>query len=98
MRSHSHGVWSDVADLASLYTGIPPKEFIQALVAEYAPGAGIGRHRDKPVFQRMAALSFSAPCTLRLRRKTGKHAHERQAAEIAPRPARTGNRKATLPR
>lgn len=72
-------------EAASRFTGIPAEDFIQALVTEYAPGAGIGWHRDKPMFQNIAALSFLAPCTLRLRRKTGKQTYERQSAQIAPR-------------
>src|SRR5581483_1893130 len=55
--------------LAGQFSGIPAAAFEQALVSEYAPGAGIGWHRDKAMFEDVVALSFVAPCTLRLRRK-----------------------------
>src|ERR1700761_404091 len=51
--------------LAGEVAGIPPERFQQALVTEYAPGAGIGWHRDKPMFEEVVAFSFLAPCTLR---------------------------------
>ena len=57
--------------IASEFAGIPESDLAQALVTEYAPGAGIGWHRDKPMFQDVVALSFLAPCVLRLRRADG---------------------------
>jgi alkylated DNA repair dioxygenase AlkB len=56
-------------ELAAQFGGLDPKEICTALVTEYAPGAGIGWHRDKPMFRDVLALSFLAPCVLRLRRK-----------------------------
>jgi alkylated DNA repair dioxygenase AlkB len=47
------------------------KTFQQILVTEYAPGAGIGWHRDKPQFEDVVGVSFLAPCVFRLRRKVG---------------------------
>jgi alkylated DNA repair dioxygenase AlkB len=44
----------------------------QALVTEYAPGAGIGWHRDKPMFEHVVAVSFLSPCVLRFRRSKEK--------------------------
>lgn len=69
---------------ASQFTGIDAGAFEQALVTEYAPGAGIGWHRDKPMFEDVVGFSFLASCTLRLRREetTG---WERRAVKIAPR-------------
>ncbi|MES2292688.1 MAG: alpha-ketoglutarate-dependent dioxygenase AlkB [Pseudomonadota bacterium] len=71
-------------ETASQFSGIPSEQLEQALVTEYAPGAGIGWHRDKPMFENVVALSFLAPCVLRLRRQDGK-GWQRQSAEIAPR-------------
>lgn len=45
--------------------------FVQALVNEYAPGAGIGWHRDRPVYGEILGVSFLAPCVLRLRQRAG---------------------------
>jgi len=70
--------------IASRFAGIPEPELAQTLVTEYAPGAGIGWHRDKPMFQDVVALSFLAPCVLRLRRAEDA-GWERAAVEIAPR-------------
>jgi alkylated DNA repair dioxygenase AlkB len=71
-------------EIASRLSGIPPSRLEQALVTEYAPGAGIGWHRDKPMFEDIVALSFLAPCVLRLRRQVGTD-WQREAVEISPR-------------
>jgi alkylated DNA repair dioxygenase AlkB len=71
-------------DAARQFSGIAADKLEQALVTEYAPGAGIGWHRDKPMFEDVVALSFLAPCVLRLRRQDGT-GWLRQSAEIAPR-------------
>jgi alkylated DNA repair dioxygenase AlkB len=71
---------------ASQFTGIPAHAFQQALVTEYAPGAGIGWHRDKPMFQDVVGLSFLAPCPLRLRQAVGP-SWERRSVPLAPRSA-----------
>jgi alkylated DNA repair dioxygenase AlkB len=71
-------------EIASQFSGITKENLEQALITEYAPGAGIGWHRDKPMFEDVVALSFLSPCVLRLRRQDGSH-WDRQAAPIAPR-------------
>jgi alkylated DNA repair dioxygenase AlkB len=70
--------------VASQLTGVPASAFEQALVTEYAPGAGIGWHRDKPMFESVVGLSFLAPCTLRLRQAAGS-GWERRSVALAPR-------------
>jgi alkylated DNA repair dioxygenase AlkB len=72
--------------IASGFSGIPTTVFEQVLVTEYAPGAGIGWHRDKPMFENVVGLSFLAPCALRLRRKAGTK-WERISFQIEPRSA-----------
>ena len=69
---------------AAKLAGLAADKFVQALVTEYAPGAGIGWHKDKPMFEKVVALSFAAPCVLRLRRPNGR-SWERASAEIPPR-------------
>jgi alkylated DNA repair dioxygenase AlkB len=49
--------------------GLDDGPFVQALVNEYAPGAGIGWHRDRPVYGEIIGVSFIAPCVMRFRRK-----------------------------
>jgi alkylated DNA repair dioxygenase AlkB len=71
-------------DIAADFAKLPAERFQQILVTEYAPGAGIGWHRDKPMFEDVIAFSLAAPCTLRLRRKDGT-AWTRSAQVVAPR-------------
>jgi alkylated DNA repair dioxygenase AlkB len=70
--------------IASQFSGIAEDKLEQPLVTEYTPGAGIGWHRDKPMFEKIVALSFLAPCDLRLRRKVGDH-WERRSIQVLPR-------------
>jgi hypothetical protein len=72
--------------IASRISGKPATAFEQVLVTEYAPGAGIGWHRDRPSYEDIVAVSFPAPCTLRLRRKAPP-GWERRAVLIEPRSA-----------
>lgn len=54
---------------AAAFAGMEPDAFQHALVTEYAPGAGIGWHRDKAVFGEVVGISLLAPCVLRFRKK-----------------------------
>ena len=56
---------------AASFAGLAPESLQQVLVTEYAPGAGIGWHRDKAEFGQVIGLSLLAPCTFRLRRRAG---------------------------
>jgi alkylated DNA repair dioxygenase AlkB len=71
---------------AAVFAGLGAERFEQALVTEYGPGAGIGWHRDKAVFQDVVAFSFLAPCVLRFRRRQGL-GWERRKLTVAPRSA-----------
>jgi len=44
----------------------------QVSCTEYAPGAGIGWHRDKPHFDEVFGLSLGSSCPFRFRRAAGK--------------------------
>jgi alkylated DNA repair dioxygenase AlkB len=70
-------------DIAARLSGVPAEAFIHVLIAEYAPGAGIGWHRDKPMFHHVVALSFLSPCRLRFRRLQG--TWQRRDVTVAPR-------------
>jgi alkylated DNA repair dioxygenase AlkB len=72
--------------LAASFAALEPEEFEHALVIEYGPGAGIGWHRDKPVFGEVVGVSLLAPCTLRFRRKVGEK-WERAHVKTQPRSA-----------
>ncbi len=54
---------------AARFAKLEPQALQHVLVTEYAPGAGIGWHRDKAVFGQVVGISLLAPCVLRFRRK-----------------------------
>jgi DNA oxidative demethylase len=56
---------------AAALAGREAEAFVHALVIEYAPGAGIGWHRDRPVFGDVVGISLLAPAPLRFRRRAG---------------------------
>lgn len=49
--------------------GAPVERLEHALVTEYAPGAPIGWHRDRPAFDQIVGVSLLGPATLRFRRR-----------------------------
>jgi alkylated DNA repair dioxygenase AlkB len=71
---------------AAEIAGVAAQSLQQVLVSEYAPGAAIGWHRDKPMFEDVVAFSFLAPCTLRLRRRRD-DGWDRRSIELRPRSA-----------
>lgn len=68
------------------FAGRPADAFVQALINEYRPGAGIGWHRDKPHFGEVAGISLLAACSFRFRRKAGA-GWDRETATLEPRSA-----------
>ena len=54
---------------AATFANMNPEDLQQAIVTEYTPGAGIGWHRDRPMFENIVGISLRAPCTFRLRLK-----------------------------
>lgn len=69
---------------AALFAGLAPELLEQVLLTRYDPGAGIGWHRDRPMFDHVVGVSLGAPAVLRLRRRntTG---FERRSVPLAPR-------------
>jgi alkylated DNA repair dioxygenase AlkB len=64
-----------------------PADLVQILVSRYPEGAGIGWHRDAPMFgSKIAGVSLLAPCRMRFQR-TVKGEREVAAVELAPRSA-----------
>ena len=47
-----------------------PGDFVHVLLARYDPGAGIGWHRDRDVFEQVVGVSLDTPATLRFRQRT----------------------------
>ncbi|SER13612.1 alpha-ketoglutarate-dependent dioxygenase AlkB [Sphingobium sp. YR768] len=52
---------------AADFMGLADEELVQALLIRYDPGASIGWHRDRPIFEHVVGISLGAPATLRLR-------------------------------
>jgi alkylated DNA repair dioxygenase AlkB len=73
-------------DKAAAFARIAPADFIHALLARYDPGAGIGWHRDRDVFEKVVGVSLGTPATLRFRQRTAK-GFRRARVEVAPRSA-----------
>jgi alkylated DNA repair dioxygenase AlkB len=71
---------------AGAFGGVEPDDFAHVLLARYDPGAGIGWHRDRDVFEQVVGISLDTPATLRFRQR--KSAGFRRAGlELAPRSA-----------
>jgi len=58
-----------VRERAAAFAGLDPVDLVHTLIIEYAPGAGIGWHRDRPTFDDVIGISLLSPCMFRLRRK-----------------------------
>jgi alkylated DNA repair dioxygenase AlkB len=56
---------------AAALVALPPGALGEALVTEYPPGAGIGWHRDAPVFGDVIGVSLLSACRLRFERGRG---------------------------
>jgi DNA oxidative demethylase len=54
---------------AAQIAGLDPDELVQALLVRYDPGAGIGWHRDRPVFEHVIGISLGSATTMRFRRR-----------------------------
>lgn len=71
---------------AAEFAQIGPGEFVHVLLARYDPGAGIGWHRDRDVFDQVVGISLASPAVLRFRRrKPG--GFDRAILDVAPRSA-----------
>lgn len=69
---------------AAEFAGLAPDALEQALLIRYGEGAGLGWHRDRPVFDAVVGLSLLAPAPLRFRRKAGTK-WDRFTLTVAPR-------------
>ena len=73
----------EVRSRAAEFAGLPEEALVQVLVTHYDPGAGIGWHRDRPVFEDVIGISLVAEASLRFRRRTGS-GFDRAALFLAP--------------
>jgi len=64
------------------------EDLVQILISRYPPGAGIGWHRDAPMFgSKIAGVSLLAPSRMRFQRTPRGGEREPHATELAPRSA-----------
>jgi alkylated DNA repair protein (DNA oxidative demethylase) len=76
-----------VRERAAELSGIASEQFVQTLVSRYPPGAGIGWHRDAPMFGApIAGVSLGSPSRMRFQRGK-REERETAAVELAPRSA-----------
>jgi alkylated DNA repair protein (DNA oxidative demethylase) len=69
---------------AARFTALEPGALVQALILRYDPGAGIGWHRDRPVFEHVLGISLGAPAVMRFRRRRP-GGFDRMSALLRPR-------------
>jgi alkylated DNA repair dioxygenase AlkB len=69
---------------AADFAGLEPDDLKQVLLTEYSPGAPIGWHKDRPVFEDVIGVSLQAPCQFRFRRNAGA-TWERASLIVEPR-------------
>jgi alkylated DNA repair dioxygenase AlkB len=75
-----------VREHAAAFAGLKPDDFVHVLLARYDPGAGIGWHRDRDVFEKVVGISLNTATTLRFRQRVST-GFRRAKLEIEPRSA-----------
>jgi DNA oxidative demethylase len=76
--------FASIRERSAALAGLDPSAWAEALVTEYAPGAGIGWHRDAPAFSLVAGISLAGRCRMRFQSGTGA-ARVTSAIELPPR-------------
>ena len=69
---------------AAAFADLPVDRLVHALISEYTPGAPIGWHRDKPVYEDVIGISLGSACRFRFRRKNG-NSWDRYSLDLEPR-------------
>ena len=73
-------------DRAAGFADLDPEDLIQALLIRYDAGAGIGWHRDRPIYGHVIGISLGEPATMRFRRRRA-GGFERASVPLDPRAA-----------
>jgi alkylated DNA repair dioxygenase AlkB len=71
---------------AAAFADFEGDDFVHVLLARYDPGAGIGWHRDRDVFENVVGISLESPATLRFRQRVGS-GFRRANLDLEPRSA-----------
>jgi DNA oxidative demethylase len=61
-----------IRERAAGFAGMPASALEQALLIRYDTGAGIGWHRDRPMFEQIIGISLGSPAPMRFRRRLEK--------------------------
>ena len=72
-------------DRAGALAGVGGEHLVEVLVTEYPVRAGIGWHRDAPMFGAVVGVSLLSPCRFRFRRNAA--ARDVRTTTLAPRSA-----------
>lgn len=75
-----------IRDRMAAFADLAAETLIQALLIRYDPGAGIGWHRDRPIYGDVLGLSLGEPAAMRFRRRTAV-GFERVSVPLEPRGA-----------
>lgn len=76
-----------LCERAGTFAGTDPGLFAEALVTRYPAGAGIGWHRDAPMFgPKVVGVSLLSPCSMRFQRRAT-DVRSTYQVELAPRSA-----------
>jgi alkylated DNA repair protein (DNA oxidative demethylase) len=73
-----------IRDRAAAFAGVQPDDLVQALLIRYDAGAGIGWHKDRPVFEHVLGISLGNRTTMRFRRRKPE-GFDRAKVQLAPR-------------
>ena len=71
---------------AAALAEVAPDEIVHVLAARYDPGAGIGWHKDRSVFEKVVGISLGSPAVLRFRQRDGS-SFKRFSLPVEPRSA-----------
>jgi alkylated DNA repair protein (DNA oxidative demethylase) len=71
---------------AATLAEVAPDEIVHVLAARYDPGAGIGWHKDRNVFEKVVGVSLGSPAILRFRQRDGS-TFKRFSLPVEPRSA-----------
>jgi alkylated DNA repair dioxygenase AlkB len=73
-----------IRERAAAFAGLPGHALEQALLIRYDVGAGIGWHRDRPVFEHVVGISLGSPAPMRFRQRR-ENGFARMKIPLAPR-------------
>jgi alkylated DNA repair dioxygenase AlkB len=86
-RTEPIPTWLDpLREKVAAFARLQAADFVHVLLARYDPGAGIGWHRDRDVFDQVVGVALGTFATLRFRRRT-RTGFQRASLEVAPRSA-----------